>query len=109
MRIWFALLVAPMLALADQSLSLAAADWACSRQQPLAVHAVHVLFLVPVTASIFPAWRLWRAPAIPTTARDHAAAETRFLAGIAAGSAVLSATAIVAMWLTAWLIAPCYN
>src|SRR5205823_5272575 len=30
MRIWFALLVAPLLALADQSISLAAVGWACA-------------------------------------------------------------------------------
>ena len=109
MRIWFALLVAPVLALADQGMSLAATNWACAAQRPIAVHLVHALFLIPVAASIVPAWRLWRVPVSTATERPHSVEEIRFLAGIAAGTAAISAAAIVAMWMTTWVIAPCYS
>lgn len=109
MRIWFALLVAPLLALADQSVSLAAVDWACANQSPLAVHAVHVLFLAVVAGSAVPALHVWRATAQRAKGASESLAQRHFLAGLATASAALSAIAIVAMWLTAWVIAPCYR
>jgi hypothetical protein len=108
MRIWFALLVAPTLALADQSVAYATVGWACSHQQVVAVHVVHVLFLLGTAASAVLAGQLWRATASARNgserlARDH------FLAGVATASGALSTLAIIAMWVPTWVIAPCLN
>jgi len=104
MRIWYALLLAPTLALADQVIAYAAVGWSCAHERALVVHAIHVLFLLATAASLVPAWRLWnatRASADETARRQH------FLGGLAIASAALSVLVIAAMWLTAWVIAPC--
>jgi hypothetical protein len=108
MRIWFALLAAPLLALADQSVSFATVGWACAHQLPIAVHAVHVLFLGAITAGTIPAWQLWRRT-LSTRTRTEKVARRHFLAGLAAASGFLSMLVIIAMWLPAWMIAPCSN
>ena len=61
MRIWLALLLAPILALADQSVAYAISGWACAHQQPLATHAVHLVLLLAVLASTGLAAQAWRA------------------------------------------------
>src|SRR5437867_2641457 len=48
MRTWFALLGAPFLALADQSVSYATVGWSCAHQHTLVVHAVHGVFLAAI-------------------------------------------------------------
>ena len=68
------------------------------------MHAIHALFLVAATASLWPAWRLWTA----TYANgDETAKRQHFLAGLAIASGALSVLAIAAMWLPTWVIAPC--
>jgi len=104
MRIWYALLLAPTLALADQVIAFAAVGWSCAHERAVVVHAIHALFLLATAPSLVPAWRLWnstRASANETTQRQH------FLGGLALASAALSVFVIAAMWLTAWVIAPC--
>ena len=106
MRIWFPLVAAPLLALADQSVSFAVVGWACTHQLPIAVHAVHALFLVTAGAGTLPALTAWRA--LPGGASaDEALAQRRFFTGIAAAAGSLSTLAILAMWVPAWLMAPC--
>jgi hypothetical protein len=108
MRIWFALLVAPTLALADQSVAYATVGWACSHQQVLAVHTVHAIFLVATAAGTLFAWQLWRGTT-PAASGGEAPARDHFLAGLATASGALSTLAIVAMWIPTWVIAPCLN
>ena len=108
MRIWFALLVAPTLALADQSVAYATVVWACSHQQVAAVHAVHMLFLAGTAAGAVLAWQLWRATA-PARNSSEALGRDHFLAGLATASGALSALAIIAMWVPTWVIAPCLD
>jgi hypothetical protein len=107
MRIWFALLLAPILALADQSVAYATTGWACASQHPLALHGVHVVFLLATIFGTVLAWQLWRdtqaqRKASETLARRH------FLAGLATASGALSALTIAAMWLPVWFIASCH-
>jgi hypothetical protein len=106
MQIWFALLAAPILALTDQSVSLAAIGWACDHQNALAVHALHVPFLIATVAGTAMAWQAWR-----TTTNEGAADESRqrrhFLAGLATGSGALSALVIAAMWAPTWVVSAC--
>ena len=108
MRIWFALVVAPTIALVDQSISYAAVAWACMHQQVAAVHVVHFAALVMTVIATLAAWQLWRTTRAVSPG-DETLARRRFLAGIAVGAGTFSALAIGAMWLPAWVIAPCLN
>src|ERR1700704_5971696 len=106
MRIWFALLAAPILALADQIVSYAPVGWACAHDHTAAVHAVHALFLVAVVAGTVPAWRLWHATR-SVKAGNEKLARRRFFVGPAAASGALAIVVIVSMWMPTWVIAPC--
>jgi hypothetical protein len=106
MRIWFALLAAPILALADQIVSYATVGWACAHEHAGAVHAVHALFLVAVIAGTVPAWHLWHVTRFGKAGNEKIA-DRRFLAGLAAALGALSIVVIVSMWMPTWVIAPC--
>ena len=104
MRIWPALLLAPVLALADQAIAYAVVGWSCEHGRAIVVHAIHAAFLVAAATSVVPAWRAWR----DSLGRAGEAAQRQhFLGGLAIASAALSVLVIAAMWLTAWFIAPC--
>jgi len=105
MRIWIALLVAPVLALTDQSVAYAVVGWACAHQSAYAIHLVHLLFFVATAACAVIAWQA-RQRAAPANATVEAA-ERDFLVPLATASAALSALAVAAMWIPTWLIASC--
>ena len=106
MVIWFALVAVPFLALLDQSVAYATSVWACSHQNSLAVHGVHVASLVLAIVGTIAAGRLWRTSR--ATARDNESfARRHFLAGLATGTASLSVLAIAAMWAVTWVLRPC--
>lgn len=107
MRIWFALIVAPLLALGDQGVAFALVGWVCAHQDPVPLHATHALFLAITTAAALAARRAWRETAAVHAGRGDAAAQRHFLAGVAMTIAVLSAAAIVAMWIAVWMIPSC--
>jgi len=105
MRTWLALLVAPVLALADQSIAFSMATWMCNRQHMLPMHALHASFAAAILVATATAWSHWRrsaAAADPSTERRH------FIAGVATASGALSALAVVAMWIPTWLLSPCF-
>jgi Na+/melibiose symporter-like transporter len=106
MAIWFALLVAPILALADQSLALSMTAWACRGQHGLALHVVHVAFALVVAAATWLAWLRWRETAVGAAASETTA-RRRFLAGMAIGNSALSLLVIVTMWVPTWLLSSC--
>jgi hypothetical protein len=107
MRIWIALLVAPALALTDQSIAYAVVGWACAHQSAYAVHLVHLLFFVTTSACAVMAWRdRPRAAGANANAIDDLS-ERDFLVPLAIASAALSALAVAAMWIPTWLIASC--
>ena len=106
MKIWFALLAAPILALTDQAIAYAAVGWACVHQHAIAMHAVHGLFFVAAAAGTVPAWQLWTATRIGTTGNE-AVARRHFLAGLAVAVGALSVLVIASMWMPTWIIAPC--
>lgn len=108
MRIWFALLLAPILALTDQSIAYAVSGWACSNQQSLAPHGVHLVMLLAVLAMTVMAWRFWRATG-PADAVPHHVEVRHFLAGLATASGALSALVIAGMWYPTWILSPCLN
>ena len=106
MRIWFALLIAPALALADQGISYAAAGWTCARQNGPIAHGIHALFLVATLTAAVLAWRLWRET---RGAGDELTASRHFLAGVGVAAAALAAATIAAMWIPNWVLSPCFN
>jgi hypothetical protein len=106
MRIWLALLVAPMLALADQGVGLSMATWACAHQLGTWMHAVHFVFLAAAAASTFLAWQAWRA-ADHAYAQTEAGARRRFVAGLALATGAFSTLVIVALWVPNWVLSPC--
>jgi hypothetical protein len=95
-RIWFAIIIAPALALADQSFAFALVGWACAHQTTVPIHAAHAVVLAATSAAIVLAWQEWR-----DTARRH------FLARVAMAVAALAALSVVAMWIPTWMISPC--
>jgi hypothetical protein len=110
MRTWPALLLAPLLALADQSVAYMLAGWTCAHGHETVGHAVHAIFLVAILATTALAW---------TTARTGFDA-TREAAGFsvnrhdsmalcALALGVLSAMIVVAMWIPQWMLSPCYG
>jgi hypothetical protein len=108
MRIWLALLVAPMLVLADQSIAYATSGWECARQYLFAVHALHAAVLVATLFTTVLAWRYWRQT--DAGARNDASLAVRhFLAGLAIASGAFSSLVVAAMWIPTWGLSPCFN
>jgi len=106
MAILYALLVAPVLALADEAVALSLTAWACRGQHGLALHAVHAAFALAVAPAIMLAWRGWRETAQAAPAGE-ANARQRFLAGMSIAVAALSLLVIVTMWFPTWLLSSC--
>ena len=108
MRTWFALLGAPLLALADESVSYATGVWSCAHQDTLMVHAVHGVFLATIVIGTLLAWQLWR-DTRPVRAQGEEPARRHFMAGLAAASGALSALVVGALWLPVWILGPCLD
>ena len=106
MRIWMALIVAPLLALTDQTVAFALAHWACAHQSTWVVHLAHIFFLVIVAAAAAGAWLVWLETTI-VAGTVEPTVPVHFLAGVATMAAALSAVTIVAMWIPTWMISPC--
>jgi hypothetical protein len=104
MRIWFALLVVPLLALTDQSVAFALVGWECEHQSTVLLHASHAFFLAVAIGGAVVAGRRWHET---RATRANGARQRRFLAGVATTIAALSALAIAAMWIPTWLISSC--
>lgn len=106
MRIWVALIVAPLLALTDQTVAFALVHWACAHQSAWIVHLSHVVFLAIALAAAVVAWLRWRETA-NSACTGEATVQFHFLAGVAMMVAVLSGVAIMAMWIATWMISSC--
>jgi hypothetical protein len=108
MRIWIALLVAPMLALTDLTIAFATVSWACAHQAAFSVHLVHAAFFALTLASTLAAWTAWR-EGTGATANGDTPPQAHFLAGVATASAALSTLTVAAMWMPVSVIAPCIS
>ena len=107
MRIWLALIVAPLLALGDQAIAFALVGPGCAGQTTTMLHLSHALFLAFTTIVTVGAWRRWLETAPARVTHPDGAVQRHFLAGVATTVAAFSAVAIAAMWLPTWLISPC--
>ena len=106
MRIWVALILAPLLALTDQTVAFALVHWACAHQSTWVVHLSHMVFLALAAAAAIGAWLRWRKTVV-SAGTGEATIQFRFLAGVAMMVALLSALAIIAMWIPTWMISSC--
>ena len=125
MRSWPALLVAPLVALAQLSIAFALVTPACARQDRLALHAVSLVSLLLVVAMTAMAWQAWRRhpesspragrgaegepPQGFTAAESDAVAQRPlFVDLVAALVGAISVLVSIALWLPVWFVSPCY-
>jgi len=113
---WPALLVAPLVALGQQSITYSLVTPSCAQQSRGALHAVCAVSLVLVLVMTAMAWRAWRGHAPPggageraITVADGAGASVRprFVDLIAVLVGALSALVSAALWLPVWMLSPC--
>ncbi|MFL6626809.1 MAG: hypothetical protein ACJ8G1_10220 [Vitreoscilla sp.] len=117
MRSWPALLVAPLTALAQQSICLALLKHACQQQTTALVHAVSAASLITIVVLTWRAVDEWLASRA-RTGRPPAAAQreddtpdrlTHFVAGAGMLVGGLSALLALSMWMPAWVLNPCMD
>jgi len=114
MRIWLALLIAPSLALACQSIMYSLVTPSCSVQTRVLIHAVALACLALAALFTLMARGDWRrfAMAAPQ-GPDHDGADRpssrRFLAVVATAVGGLSVLVILMMWIAAWVLSPCWS
>jgi len=116
-RSWAALLLAPLTALAQQSICLALLKHACRQQTTVLVHAVSAVSLMAILAMTWLAAAQWLAsrarPDQPAGAaqRDDAspARLEHFLAGAGMLVGALSALVALFMWMPVWVLNPCMD
>jgi hypothetical protein len=116
MIVWPALLLAPLLALAQQSIVYSLVTPACNRQTVFELHAVSAVSLIAVLVMTTLAATAWlRARAAVRSA--HASgdgelaslARRRFVARVATAVGSLSVLASAAMWWPVWVLSPCFQ
>jgi heme/copper-type cytochrome/quinol oxidase subunit 3 len=112
MRIWLALLVAPSLALAAQSIMYSLVTPSCSIQTRVTIHAVGLLTVA--LAALFTVlaraeWSRLAATSPQGPDNDTAAPQNvrRFLAVVATAVGGLSTLVILTMWFAGWVLSPC--
>ncbi|HET8744850.1 MAG TPA: hypothetical protein VFM98_04560 [Ramlibacter sp.] len=109
LRSWAALLVAPGVALATQSVMYSMVTPACSTQTRLQLHlfaAVALAVVVVLAVLAYSECSLHR-PEPASMDSDEAHARHRFLANMAAAVGAFAALVIVAMWFGTWVLTPC--
>jgi hypothetical protein len=115
MRIWLALLIAPVLALSAQSIMYALVTPSCAMQTRVAIHAVALVSLLLAAWFTGMAHGLWRrsgklvAPASGDSDGADPPTHRHFLAGVASAVGALSCLVILTMWMAAWVLSPCWS
>ena len=110
MRIWLALLAAPSLALAAQSIMYALVTPACSIQTRAAIHLVAAVSLALCVIFTLLARDAGAPVRFGADHDDGEASTTRhFLAVVATAVGALSSIVVVGMWIAAWVLSPCYS
>jgi hypothetical protein len=112
MPAWPALLLAPLLALAEQSIMYALSTPSCQTQRDAVLNVIPLAFLIAtavLTVFAFSAARRLRRGADDSPQADADALESRryFVAWMAVGSGALSSLVILATWVPHWVLSPC--
>jgi len=103
---WPALLLAPSLVLASQSIIYALVTPSCKGQSTLALHAVSAVTLLVCAMFTWMARHNWKAAPAPQP-NDAAARRPFFIAMVSCLVGVLSCLVIAAMWFPQWVLSPC--
>lgn len=111
MKIWLALVAAPLLALACQLAMYALVTPSCSFQTDVLIHAVAATSLIAAIVMTVLAWREWRQATgvLPPMDSDAPHNTHRFLAASASALGALSALVILVMWMGVWVLSPCWH
>jgi hypothetical protein len=110
MRIWLALLAAPSLALAAQSIMYSLVTPSCSMQTRVAIHAVAAVVLALCVVFTLLARGAGAPVRFGADQDDGEAPTTRhFLAIVAAAVGAMSSLVVLAMWIAAWVLSPCFS
>ena len=108
MPVWPALLLSPLLALAEQSVVYALSTPSCETQRAEWLHLLPPGFAAVTLAFTALAWiELRRQAREPHADADPAGHRAHFVAQVAVWSSALSTLAIVAMWVPQWWLSPC--
>lgn len=111
MKHWIALVAAPAIALAAQSVMFAMVTPACSTQTRLQLHlvaAVGLLAVLVLGAFAFAESSLHRKePGSPDSDETQDGVPRRFLANCAIAVAGIAALVILGMWFGLWVLTPC--
>jgi hypothetical protein len=97
MRLWPALILAPLFALAAASLGYALATPACARAMGWLLHLSFAVFLALSLAATAVAWRAL------------AGARREFLPLVASGVGAFFSVVIAAQWVAAFVLPPCMH
>jgi len=109
MKSWLALVLAPTVALATQSVMYSMVTPSCSTQTRLQLHlfaAVALAVVIVLAVLAFSESSLHRSEPGSMDSDEHHA-RPRFLSNMAAAVGALAALVILAMWFTTWVLTPC--
>src|SRR5438270_13758602 len=109
MRTWPGIVLAPLLALPDQSVAYALVPWGCSYQHFAALQCVHLVFFLAALATLVPAWPGAMRPrmsdrGVPGDSHDR----HHFMSLVSFWLGALSALIILALWVPQWVLSPCF-
>jgi len=107
MRTLPTLVLAPALALTDQSVAYAFVGWGCAHQQGLAIDLVHAAFLAATLLLTVLSWRDLRIASAMAAGDEGAPGDRRMIARMGVLVGALSSLTIAAMWLPHWALSPC--
>src|SRR5689334_19617691 len=103
---WPALIMSPLLALANLTTVYALVTPSCSRQSTGAMQWLSAASLLLSLLFTLMAWRNQRRLA-GALASDAASARPHFLAQVAVLVGLLSSLVLFAMWIPQWIVSPC--
>jgi hypothetical protein len=107
MRTWPALLVAPLLALAQQSLMYSLVPPACHRSDVVLLHGISAAAVLACVALALLAWQDRRAVDRSVHREGRQGRRQHMLATIAVMTAAFSALVCAALWAPIWWVSPC--
>jgi hypothetical protein len=107
MHAWPALIIAPLIALAQQSIMYALVPPACDRHTVVLLHLAGVVAIGACAALTWGALKRWRAtrPPVGQDAQDEQRPHTLALVAVMAGG--LSTLVCATMWAPVWMVSPC--
>jgi hypothetical protein len=108
MRLWPGMFVAPLAFLAELSLAYALVPYACQSERHATIHALQIVTLAVTVGAALLALREYRVAGgeTPDDAGDKMTRD-RFVALLGVLISVTISLALLAQWITTWVIPPC--